>query len=244
MKIKNVKCEMKNLRQKIISLNPTKPESVIFYLVFLLSFFIFNFSFLIYSYAGGAVAARQNAQKQMMQKKRAQQGQQNFQAQRATQAVTQEKMKQQQQLILEKQKEERAIIERTQQKSQVSSKQQAEQVRDVVDLQDMIASFETSSRAWPLIIDQEAKAAIVTVYIDQYRRQGTVINKSSVFYADMIDAMAQQTPDMFDQPFNQVLKILAILEYDFNNGQDKDAMALKILGSQQAVVQNKQRLGI
>ena len=120
----------------------------------------------------------------------------------------------------------------------------AYQVKDVVDINDLIASFETSSQAWPLIIDQEAKSVVISAYIDQYRKQGIGINKSSVYYAELIDAMTQQSADMLNQPLKQVLKILAILEYDFNNGQNKDDLALKILGNQQAVMQNKKRLGL
>ena len=42
-------------------------------------------------------------------------------------------------------------------------------------------------------------------------------------------------------PFEQLLQTVAVVEYDFDNGQDKDAMAKKVLG-EQGYLKNKQRL--
>ena len=201
-------------------------------------------------YAGGAVAARQGAQKQMMQQKQQQQAQQQMmmqqrmQAEQAQKIQVQEKIKHEQEGILNKQHTHDELLERAHQEDNAREHELEAQVKDVVDINDLIASFETSSQAWPLIIDQEAKSVVISAYIDQYRKQGIGINKSSDYYAELIDAMTQQSADMLNQPLKQVLKILAILEYDFNNGQNKDDLALKILGNQQAVMQNKKRLGL
>ena len=117
-------------------------------------------------------------------------------------------------------------------------------VKDIVSLDDVLASLRESSYVWPLMIDREAKQAVVDHYVKEYREKGVVINKTTTHYTYLIDAMSRQSPDMLAQPFEQLLRVVAILEYDFDNGKDKDDLAVKILGTPQAVRQNKTRLGI
>lgn len=121
---------------------------------------------------------------------------------------------------------------------------QTEMVQDIVSLDEVLVSLETSSRAWPLIIDNEAKQEVVNYFIKKYRRERVVISKTSEHYVRLIDGMSQTSPEMLAQPFEQVFKIVATLEYDFDNGQDRDTQALKVLGSRGAVLQNKARIGI
>ncbi|MBP7162845.1 MAG: hypothetical protein KBB26_04860, partial [Candidatus Omnitrophica bacterium] len=64
------------------------------------------------------------------------------------------------------------------------------------------------------------------------------------YYVGLIDSMSRESPDMLTQPFDRVLQIVAIDEYDYENGQDKDMLAYQILGSKEAVIQNRQRLGL
>ena len=251
MKIQNLKVKNQSSEVKVQKLRGLQKGRLNFFFLFFL-FLTFDFSLLTFDlYAGGAVAARQEAQKKMMQQRaQGQQAQKALMQQRmqyeaaAQSKMMQEKIQHEQQTILQKQNREKEIIGHSVQEKQEKEHKLAAEVKDIVDLNDLMASFETSSQAWPLIIDDEAKSAVVSAYIEQYRRQRVSINKSSVYYAGLIDALSQQSPEMLNQPFKQVLQILAILEYDFNNGQDKDALALKVLGNQQAVAQNKKRLGI
>ncbi len=126
----------------------------------------------------------------------------------------------------------------------VNAEQEEPEVQEIATLDDVVRSLDDSSEAWPLMIDAEAKEAVVRQYIYRYRQQGAAIHKPAAYYVQMIDAMSQQSPEMLERPFPQVLQTLAIIEYDFDNGSNKDAMALKVLGNQQAVEQNKKRLGI
>ena len=118
------------------------------------------------------------------------------------------------------------------------------EVKEIATLDQMMKSLDQSSESWPLMIDSEAKAAVVDQYIQRYRREGVFIRKPSAFYAQMIDGMSEQSPEMLKNPLKQVLQVAAILEYDFDNGVDRDAMARKILGNAEAVAKNKQRLGV
>ena len=118
------------------------------------------------------------------------------------------------------------------------------EVKEIVDISEVWSSLETSSRAWALMIDPEAKVATVSKFMDVFRKNKIELRKSPENYAAMIDSMAQTSPEMLQRPFTQVLQLVAIIEYDFNNGQNKDAMALQVLGTPEAVEQNKKRLGL
>lgn len=122
--------------------------------------------------------------------------------------------------------------------------EKAAQVQEVVTLDQLLRSLDNSSEAWPLMIDEEAKWAVVNQYIARYRQEGVVIRKPATYYSGMIDSMSAQAPEMLAKPFSRILETVAVIEYDFDNGHNKDVMARQILGSDQAVAANKKRLGI
>ncbi len=116
-------------------------------------------------------------------------------------------------------------------------------IEQVSDIQDVLRSLEQSSRVWPLIADREPKAFIVNEYIQRFRSQGAMLRLPPEHYVDLIDAMTSQDPQALDLPFAQILQVVAVLEYDFDNGQNKDVLAQQILG-QEAFIANRQRLGL
>lgn len=171
-------------------------------------------------YTGGAVAATQ--------KNQAMKGQQ-------------QQMTAQQQMMMQQEMMKRAAMQGgDQQPAEVPP----EEVKAEEDFNEVLKTFEQSSQAWPLIIDKEPKVAIVADYIQRYQKQGVVITRSPEYYVQLIDGASQASPQMLQQPMETVLRIMAIIDYDFENGQNKDAMALKVLGSQQAFEENKKRLGL
>lgn len=119
-----------------------------------------------------------------------------------------------------------------------------EVVGDVVGLPEIMRALDQSSRPWSLIIDFEAKEAVVRQYMAKFRQQGITMNKPPAQYVGLIDEMFLSNPSMLGQPFAQLLQAVAVIEYDFDNGQNKDAMALKLLGSREAVMKNRVRLGM
>lgn len=119
--------------------------------------------------------------------------------------------------------------------NQAQMEQYAQKIDDnipeeIVSVDDLWESLDNSGAAWTLIQDTEIKALTVAHYIDQFKNQGVAIKKTPGFYAQMIDQMSQQDPNMLFSPFPNVIQILAIMEYDFDNGHDKDALAKKVLG--------------
>lgn len=117
----------------------------------------------------------------------------------------------------------------------------AVQVKEIAPFEDVLASLDRSSRAWPLIIDNPAKEMLLAHMIQRYRKDGIMIQKPPAYYASMIDGMTGEAPEMLDKPLPQLLQVAAIIEYDFDNGQDKDELARRLLGPQ-GFEQNRQRL--
>ena len=168
------------------------------------------------AFAGGAVAARQQRQQQQ-------------------QIIGQHMV---QQAIIQRQQE-----EQLRQPGQGVGENQSDEMVEEVDIKDLWKAFEKSSEAWSLIMDPQVKVYTVAKYIETYHQKKISIKKSPVEYVRLIDDMSRNNPDMLKNPFERILMIVAIIEYDFENGQDKNQMALQILG-QQGFLANKQRLGL
>lgn len=110
----------------------------------------------------------------------------------------------------------------------------APQLKDALDKNAVI---------WNSIANPEVKDSMVRRYIADYRASGISINKNPSHYTAIIDEMSKRNPEMLSRPFNKVLETVAIIEYDFDNGVNKDEMAKKILG-EQGFINNKKRLGM
>ena len=115
------------------------------------------------------------------------------------------------------------------------------EVQDIVNLDQLMESLQASSEAWDMIINKEDKEIVVDQFIQQYSEEGITINKPAENYVAMIDQMSSGSKDMLAMPFKRVLQVVAVMEYDFGNGQDPDLLAQKILGPQ-VYEKNKQRL--
>ena len=113
----------------------------------------------------------------------------------------------------------------------------------VVDINQLWQQLQVSSVVWPQIIDLTPKIMIVERFIQLFSQQGVTITKSAMFYVSRIDELIAKNSALLVSPFKDILMIAAISEYDFNNGQDKDALARQVLG-EQAYWENRARLGI
>jgi len=102
--------------------------------------------------------------------------------------------------------------------------------KEVVDLSEVWRKLDKKSEVWTLLIDDQDKILTVSEYIDRFRKQGVRINKSAWHYVQMIDQIAAQNPQILQKPFGELLETMAIIDYDFDNGVDKDVLAKRILG--------------
>ena len=98
-----------------------------------------------------------------------------------------------------------------------------------------------SSEKWPLL-DQNLKSKAVEGYINflfKVKEKAT-IKKPAEYYVVKIDEMLQQNPKT-PQNIPSLIKIQAVMDYDFDNGGDKDQLAKEILGPK-LYLANKARL--
>jgi hypothetical protein len=117
-----------------------------------------------------------------------------------------------------------------------------EEPAEISNMESIWKDMETSSEIWPQIIDPEPKELTIQRYIESYQAKGIMIRKPAQHYIAIIDSMMNANPNLSKTPFKDVLKLAAIVEYDFDNGQDKDQLIVRILG-QQGYESNKKRLG-
>ena len=145
----------------------------------------------------------------------------------------------QQQMILQQQ----ILLQQQQEQQSASANNPSEKVQDVVDINDLWKHLDKDGQAWKLIMDRDAKVMTVTHYAEILAREGVRIHKPATHYVDMIDSMSAQTPHMLKATFERVLSLMAILEYDYDNGENPDALARRFLGEER-YFQNRQRLGL
>lgn len=107
----------------------------------------------------------------------------------------------------------------------------------------LVLEMKQNSFAWTQIEGWGTKQKVVERYIEIYQNQGVVIQKSPMHYFVLIESLTNQNPPLLKQPFDIVLRIVAIMEYDFDNGEDKDKLAREILNEKE-FLENKTRLGL
>ena len=92
-------------------------------------------------------------------------------------------------------------------------------------------NFKANLLGWDKL-ERQKKFDILEYVINYIKKEQHVrITKSPTFYLDLIDAELAANPDMQNLPIERVVTILAVMEYDFDNGRDKpEDIALKVLG--------------
>ncbi|MFH1360485.1 MAG: hypothetical protein ABIJ41_05545 [Candidatus Omnitrophota bacterium] len=100
------------------------------------------------------------------------------------------------------------------------------------DAIDVLLALEKNGAVWYQIIDPESKVFIINQFIKANQEQGIVMRKSAGEYVEMVDAMSVQSPEIFSYPFNDLLTILAVMEYDYDNGHNADEVARAFLGEE------------
>lgn len=115
-------------------------------------------------------------------------------------------------------------------------------IQQIVGANELYAKLDENAQAWRLIIDNQAKVMTVNEYIERFRREKVVIGQPPSYYAHMIDEMSQQNPQLLNRPFKDIIQLLAVMDYDFDVGMDRDLLARKVLGESMYLA-NRKRLG-
>lgn len=118
-----------------------------------------------------------------------------------------------------------------------------EPTEEVVQIKDIWKTMETTSDVWLMMIDAQPKVMTVAREIDFYKQKGITIRKDPSGYVQLIDQIVSSNPEILKRPFADIMRYVAVLEYDFDNGYDPDELAKKLLG-ENLYHQNRQRLGI
>ncbi len=108
----------------------------------------------------------------------------------------------------------------------------------------IFARFDQSSEMWFELHDVRMRMMVVSRYIDLYGQFGVRINNPPAHYVNLINGMARSNPSALLNPMDQIIRMLAIIEYDYNSGEDKDALARTILTDEKTFRENKTRLGL
>ena len=94
---------------------------------------------------------------------------------------------------------------------------------------------------WPQL-SAEQKQTAVSAVMQLFRQQGQGnISMSPEFYVRQIDQTLAANPDSRNLALDRLLFILAVMSYDFDNGQDRDELARRVLG-EEVYTANKARL--
>ena len=174
-------------------------------------------------------------------------------AQQQKAAVARRRAELQKQAVLEQQARAQALARRKQQQQmQAYQRQRAYGARaqsnpvvknETLELYQIWEFFEEKSGLWAYMIDTAPKIKTVERFIKIYRDNGIYIYKNASGYVRLIDEMTQGNSALLNSPFADVLKFVAIMEYDFDNGKNKDMMARHLLG-EKVYQENKRRLGM
>lgn len=220
-----------------------------------IAFFILGalviFAYQTNAFAGAAVQAQRQKQarreqlireRQLLQQRVQQQVQQQVQSTVSQQAQSQ----MQQQLKSAAQQKAQSIAN---QQAQVLSSQgrpnasapAAAIASEHVPVETIWQKLDHSSELWRQVVKPADKNKIVIHYVNAYRNQGISITREPSRYSALIDDMVQSNPSLLSNPFPDVLRVVAIMEYDYNNGQDRDMLARQVLG-EKGYIANKTRL--
>jgi len=98
----------------------------------------------------------------------------------------------------------------------------------------LMQALQRDMTSWDRLIWADKVAAVRLVILYFQSRQNTAILKTPEFYAKKIDDLLNSSPGMKKNPISLVLKLAAILEYDFYNGMDKQELVVGALGEDEA----------
>lgn len=102
----------------------------------------------------------------------------------------------------------------------------------VSDYQQTFMVLMESAKSWPTV-DKENKLQAVRDVLALYRmRENTAILNAPSFYVSQIDEAARTGAFPLELPLPVLIKIFAVIERDFYNGEDKDELLREVLGDE------------
>ena len=120
--------------------------------------------------------------------------------------------------------------------------------RSGIAFPDMMTQLSQNLTLWERLNADEKKQSVGAVIGLYKNRDNIAILNSSDFYVGKIDETLATNPPVVNMDIMTMIRILAVMEYDFYNGQNKDELARKLLGEKgfaenQSRRQNSSRFG-
>jgi len=106
---------------------------------------------------------------------------------------------------------------------------------------DMMNQLSQNMLLWDKMSANEKKQAVTAVVTLFKNRDNIAILNPADFYVDKISETLLANPTVSNMDIMTMLRILAVMEYDFYNGENKDALAKKVLGDQGYTENQKRR---
>lgn len=79
-------------------------------------------------------------------------------------------------------------------------------------------------------MDRETRIAFIDSFIQMYKKEGVIINQSAEYYVDELDELIASGPEFQNYKLKIIFTTIAVMDYDFDEGIDKDETARKWLG--------------
>jgi ABC-type phosphate/phosphonate transport system substrate-binding protein len=95
---------------------------------------------------------------------------------------------------------------------------------------DMMNQLSRNMSLWERLSAGEKKQAVDAVIVLYKNEDNVAILNAGEFYVGKIDETVRANPQAANMDIMALLRILAVMEYDFFNGENKDAMAKRLLG--------------
>lgn len=101
-----------------------------------------------------------------------------------------------------------------------------------VDLpfQQVMGALMQNMTLWSSLSGSNKKKAVEAVVLLYQTRENSAILRPADFYVSQIDQSLKSNPALQSTDLLVIVKLLAVMEYDFYNGQNKDELAKEVLG--------------
>ncbi len=121
------------------------------------------------------------------------------------------------------------------------SQVQATPAQSQEDFGAMMNALSKNMLPWLQMNDQQ-KVLAVSAVIELFKNQGqATIKRPAPYYVQRVNSTLVENESTRSMPLDRVMMILSVMDYDFDNGKDKDALAKELLG-EQIYVANLERL--
>lgn len=105
---------------------------------------------------------------------------------------------------------------------------------------EMMGQLSRNMAIWGQLNAAEKKQAVEAVIGLYKNRDNIAILNTGEFYVGKIEETLKNNPPVAGTDIMTLVRILAVMEYDFYNGQNKDALAKEVLG-EKGFADNKMR---